>query len=467
MESVSKLSRPTTSESGHNELDNPGQHDYIGSVYAEDHDENEGGHEMKRTILPAMVAAMLLTGAHGVHAQASLSGVQFCGTSMAVAVGSGGTLLRSNDGGVNWSSVNSGVSSYLLALSFPSSSVGTAVGGDPINGTQTVLHTANSGSSWSSQSTGSTQPLLGVGFADANNGFAVGYRGTILHTTNGGSTWENQVTGVLTPLDNIACIDANTATIVGDLGVIMRTTNGGASWSQQSSGTASDLYGVHFTSSSTGTAVGINGTILRTVNGGATWTKQTSGTTNYLNAVYFRDANNGWAVGNNGVILHTTNGGSSWTDQSVFIANFSDVSFKDANTGLVVGDHGRTILRTTNGGGNWTVQSSISAVGGSDELPRTMSLYQNYPNPFNPTTTIGFSLQERTMVRLVVYNTVGQEVATLLNGESGPGFESVNWTAQDAAGRALPSGVYFYELRAGSPSQSNVAPVGMKMILSK
>src|ERR1051325_2626748 len=441
MENVSRLSRPTIRESGHNELDNRTHHDYIGSVHVEDHDENEGGQEMKRTILPAMLAAMLLMGAHGALAQASLSGVQFCGTSMAIAVGSGGTLLRSNDGGVNWSSVHSGVSSYLLALSFPSSSVGTAVGGDPINGTQTVLHTANSGSSWSSQSTGSTQPLLGVGFADANNGFAVGYRGTILHTTNGGSTWENQVTGVLTPLDNIACIDANTATIVGDLGVIMRTTNGGASWSQQSSGTASDLYGVHFTSSSTGTAVGINGTILRT--------------------------NNGWAVGNNGVILHTTNGGSGWTDQSVFIANFSDVSFKDANTGLVVGDHGRTILRTTNGGGNWTVQSSISAVGGSDELPRTMSLYQNYPNPFNPTTTIGFSLQERTMVRLVVYNTVGQEVATLLNGESGPGFESVNWTAQDAAGRALPSGVYFYELRAGSPSQSNVAPVGMKMILSK
>ena len=71
------------------------------------------------------------------------------------------------------------------------------------------------------------------------------------------------------------------------------------------------------------------------------------------------------------------------------------------------------------------------------------------------------------MVRLVVYNTLGQEVATLLNGESGPGFQSVKWTAQDAAGRALPSGVYFYELRASAPSEAKMAPIGKKMILSK
>jgi photosystem II stability/assembly factor-like uncharacterized protein len=452
--------------SRHVQLDKPCAHPYIGGVY-EHHHKKLRGYAMRTLILPVMLAAALLAVPAPALSQASLSGVQFCGTSMAMAVGQSGTLLRSNDGGVTWSSVHSGVTTYLLALSFPSSNVGTAVGGDPINGTQTVLHTVNGGSSWVAQSTGTTQPLLGVAFADANNGFAVGYSGVILHTTDGGSSWQNQVTGVLTVLNAISYIDANTATIVGDLGVIMRTTNGGASWSQQSSGTGSDLYGVHFSSSSTGTAVGTSGTILRTVNGGSSWTKQTSGTTNFLNSVYFRDANNGWAVGNNGAILHTGNGGSSWTDQSVFVANFSDVSFKDANTGLVVGDHGTTILRTVNGGASWTRESSISAVENSAEIPLKMSLDQNYPNPFNPSTTIGFSLEKRTMVRLIVFNSLGQEVATLLNGESGPGYTSVNWLAQDGNGRSLPSGIYFYELRAGSPASAAEASLGKRMVLLK
>jgi photosystem II stability/assembly factor-like uncharacterized protein len=284
----------------------------------------------------------------------TLSGVKFITSTSAAAVGQSGTILRSNDGGVTWYNQPSGTTTSLFGLCYPTSSNGTVVGGDPINGTQAVMHTANSGSSWSSQLTGITLPLLGVSFADANNGFAVGYNGHIVHTVDGGASWTNQVTGVLTTLDNVACIDANTATIVGDFGVIMRTVNGGASWAQQASGVGADLYAVAFSSSTTGTAVGTSGTIIRTTNGGSSWVRQTSGTTNYLNAVCFIDANNGWAVGNGGVILHTANGGSSWTNQSLAIANWSDVSFIDANTGLIVGDHGTSIYRTTNGGSSWT-----------------------------------------------------------------------------------------------------------------
>ncbi len=75
-------------------------------------------------------------------------------------------------------------------------------------------------------------------------------------------------------------------------------------------------------------------------------------------------------------------------------------------------------------------------------------LEQNYPNPFNPTTTIRFSLAERTFVSLAIYNTVGQRVATLVNQDLPAGETSVTW---DASGFA--SGIYFMKMQAGNSVQ--------------
>lgn len=76
--------------------------------------------------------------------------------------------------------------------------------------------------------------------------------------------------------------------------------------------------------------------------------------------------------------------------------------------------------------------------------PINFGLYQNYPNPFNPTTSIKFSLPEASMVTLKVYNTLGEEVASLLNEVMSSGTHSVNYNAV-----GLNSGLYFYRLEAG------------------
>ncbi len=72
-------------------------------------------------------------------------------------------------------------------------------------------------------------------------------------------------------------------------------------------------------------------------------------------------------------------------------------------------------------------------------------LEQNYPNPFNPTTSIGFALQNKSNVQIKILNVIGEEVAVILNEEKEPGYYLVEFNATN-----LPSGVYFYKLKAGS-----------------
>ena len=90
------------------------------------------------------------------------------------------------------------------------------------------------------------------------------------------------------------------------------------------------------------------------------------------------------------------------------------------------------------------------------ELPQTFQLQQNYPNPFNPSTVISYSIAKAGNVTLKVYNMLGQEVATLVNGYQTANTYHVNFNAS-----GLASGVYIYELRSGS----NVA--SGKMLLMK
>lgn len=89
-------------------------------------------------------------------------------------------------------------------------------------------------------------------------------------------------------------------------------------------------------------------------------------------------------------------------------------------------------------------------------LPAEFSLSDNYPNPFNPRTTINYSLPVVSRVTLKVFNALGQEVATLVDGVVPAGTHSVTWTAGGFA-----SGLYFYRIQAGSFAETR------KMILTK
>jgi len=80
-----------------------------------------------------------------------------------------------------------------------------------------------------------------------------------------------------------------------------------------------------------------------------------------------------------------------------------------------------------------------------DQLPRDFTLEQNYPNPFNPSTTVRYSIPTKSKVVIKVYDILGNEITTLLNEEKSVGNYELTWNAAN-----LPSGVYFYQLMAGS-----------------
>ncbi len=80
--------------------------------------------------------------------------------------------------------------------------------------------------------------------------------------------------------------------------------------------------------------------------------------------------------------------------------------------------------------------------------PTVYSLSKNYPNPFNPTTTIDYTIPEAGMVNLVIYNTAGQKVRTLVNQTQDAAYYKVVWDGRDDSGMSVASGIYFYRLSA-------------------
>ncbi|MCL5029272.1 MAG: T9SS type A sorting domain-containing protein [Bacteroidetes bacterium] len=148
-------------------------------------------------------------------------------------------------------------------------------------------------------------------------------------------------------------------------------------------------------------------------------------------------------------IFHNVNRDSLsliWSDTSLnggysgFVADIN----KDSLSDLIVGE-GKSTADYFNTTTLTSVNNSMN-----QKMPNGFWLSQNYPNPFNPTTIINYSIPQTSFVTIKVYDVLGHEITTLVNGEKPAGNYEVKFSVETRRGESLPSGIYFYSLQAGS-----------------
>jgi hypothetical protein len=139
-----------------------------------------------------------------------------------------------------------------------------------------------------------------------------------------------------------------------------------------------------------------------------------------------------------------------WPLPEVTDMKYTNASVKTGSTsGNIIGDP------------NWFGKKLDAVKNNSAIVPAAFSLSNAYPNPFNPTTNIQFTVAKSENVKLVVFNILGQQVKTLVNGEMKAGSYTATWNGKDEFGTSVASGIYFYRFESKSFNSTK------KMILMK
>jgi len=262
----------------------------------------------------------------------SLHDVDFVDTQRGWAVGDGGVVYLTTNGGASWEGRILGTQD-LRAVEFVSPLRGWAAGAR-------IYATTDGGTTWAPQTSPTGALLEDLCLVSANIGYAVGDKGTILKTVDG-AHWTQQDSGLAAGalLEAVDFISAGEGWVVGT-GTVLHTANGGASWAARAAPSAGALRGVDFLSASTGWVVGSEQQIWRTDDGGATWTRQHHDPSGGdLHAIRMLTSRQGWVAGERGALLQTFNGGTTWHASShpAGLRHLRALAFPTPGAGWVVG----------------------------------------------------------------------------------------------------------------------------------
>jgi len=325
-------------------------------------------------------------------------------------------VRRSTNGGTSWSGATSGLSGSGAwvgpLISHPDSA------GIFYTARQSVFKSINNASSWFTISSGTSGTIRELAISKSNPSYMYASSGSqIYKSINKGYTFTNITSG--TPGRTITSInvhpDSSEVVIITFSGFgggkIYKTTNAGISW------------------------INISGDLP-------------DSPTNDGIFYYPGYATNIILVGMDVGVFVTYNGGQSWTELADGLPNTVAIHLDyHVNTNKIrIGTHGRGVYELSG--------SLVGIVNNNGNIPGNFSLTQNYPNPFNPSTKISFSIPKSEFVSLKVFNSVGQEVESLLNKKLEPGSYDINFNAGK-----LSSGIYFYRFVAGNFAETK------KMIL--
>lgn len=354
----------------------------------------------------------------------------------------GGKIYRSNDNGTTWNHINAGMNaSYVW-------SIGLGSYGYIYAGTEKGLYLSNNnGTSWTA-TTLSQKDVRSVVVDNNGTIYAATWGNGIFKSVDNGQNWTAINSGLTNQVVHSLVINSQSELFAGTFGAgVFKSVNGGENWSSTS---FNNGYIWSLTASANGTlyAGTYSDGVYKSNDNGQTWQKMVNGLSNpYVYAVVTDNDNNVYANTWNGGVFASSNSGNTWYSLGMGGNKVSSLITTPSSS----------IIAGTSDGRLYTRHSGLtSAKEERDDLPTSFNLSQNYPNPFNPSTTIEFSIARSENIILKVYNILGQEVKTLINGELKQGNYKVTFD-----GTNIASGVYIYRL------SSNTVNITKKMILQK
>ena len=393
-----------------------------------------------------------------------LQSVHFVDSLYGWAVGDSGTIIHTSDGGDNWIVQDSKTENEIVDVFFLNRNLGWASEWNYINipfGTF-LLKTTNGGQDWSSEQYRDENIFITcILYLDSLRGWMGGTPHALVSTTDGGVNWEkahiDTITFAFFPVLNIQFYNSQYGYACGGAfdiaGVTWRTTNGGENWTPIDTAYAppDEIWQMHYFDSLN--VLGVGGDpdffgvgFIKTTDAGNSWEYNEIGILGTARAVSFRTGSEGWApIPQALTMVYTLDSAKTWTQvYAPDSAAIYDLIFPDSLHGFAVGEEG-VILKY-----NPPIVDDVKVI--AITTPNDYQLYQNYPNPFNPTTKIKFSVPSSQIgkslnVQIVVFDILGNEVATILDKELLPGSYEIEFGAT-IDNRQLVSGIYFYQLRA-------------------
>lgn len=332
-------------------------------------------------------------------------------------------VYKSTNNGINWTSVNSGLTNQnVLSLTTNNNNLyaGTSGGG--------IYQSTNNGDYWVAVSNG-----LGNNTVNAllSKGTSI-YSGTLFGvylTTNNGGMWVQS--GLLN--EDVRTLYLNGSTILAGThgGGVFQSTNNGISWTSRNSGLG-NLNVLSIVVNGVNLFAGTEAGVFLSTNNGLNWTA--GWLTNQV--IYsLAESNNRIFIGSNVGSLVSFDNGLSWIN-----INIGFVSVNSVYSYLIYNDY--IFAGTDNSVWRRILSQIIGIKQTSEVVPSSFSLSQNYPNPFNPSTFIKFDVSKNSFVTLKIFDVLGREVTVLVNEQLKPGTYQTDWNAS-----SYPSGVYFYRLR--------------------
>jgi len=282
-------------------------------------------------------------------------------------------LIKSTNGGINWTSINTNLSGYfyLTDVFFVNQNTGYAGGSDQYTLKAKIIKTTNGGLNWTDLPNGLNSRVMSIYFRNTMIGWITAFNNQFAKTTDGGITYELFTNSSGQSNKEVQFIDSLRGWILVDPGSILRTTNSGLNWASYNITPGGFNYNdMYFADSLNGWICGTYGEIYHTSNSGINWVVQRGyqGGSPYsdLYSMYFKDLNTGFISKYSGDILKTTNGGNNWF-YSYYppTGNITSIKFCNIKTGWIISDDG-SIWKSFNGGFNWsnqyTAQSTLNSL---------------------------------------------------------------------------------------------------------